>query len=119
MSGFRPFSIESSGGTGTTAYSTTETMTNRKWIDGKDIYEVTIDLTGLSVNGGVILPAGTVDTVASVIGVVERTTSPRVFPGIMQAFINIEPNGSVVIYNDKGFADNFTGGQLTVQYTKV
>lgn len=102
-------------------YSTTEHLTGRKWIDGKDIYEKTIHANDVTLTTTSVIDAtiksNTIDTLVSIIGTVKDdegsiyecyvSSTDRVVP-----VVNI--NGVTLLISNvivKGY-------DITIQYTK-
>ena len=103
-------------------YSTTEHVTGRRWIDGKEVYEVVIDCSAAA-NGATILPAGSIETMIHVSGSVNNDTNiglqyaapysaTSMFQPIRQA------DGSVELRRTQSFDIPQPGDVLILEYTK-
>ena len=101
----------------TDAYSETEILTGRKWIDGKDVYEKVCVFSSMGNNG--LLVAG-VDTIIGAEGGTTNTNiggGPYQFPlSISSVETTVTKSGSnAVLY----VASGSSTGHVTLRYTKV
>jgi hypothetical protein len=100
-------------------YSTTETLVNRKWTDGSDIYEKTITYAGLTSTTNVDATlqfgaaSGDVNNVISMEAISKRTSFG--FYGVNYVDSYLITTGLWVVPSSSTFGN----GVVTVQYTKV
>ena len=97
-------------------YSTAERDTGLKWVDGKKIYQKTVDCGTLPASGGKTV-AHDIANIAAVIsadGVTSNATSMMV-PGPSNGFVALCDETNITIYNDASVAN--TRCYLTLLYT--
>ena len=108
------------GGGGGLDYSTVEQNTGVKWIDGKDIFFITFDITGAqyaSPNYVTIATVPNIDLLIHAQCVVYEGADGTVVPDINQR-LRVVSGGDIKIYTETSW--NLTrGSHLTVWYTKI
>lgn len=98
------------------AYSTTEHLTGRKWINGKDIYEKTIELSITSIESESVVIVSNIDYVDTLIDsnfTVQKTN----VKGCERACVYVSANNELKIHTIERWTD-IVSSQVTIQYTK-
>lgn len=108
--------------TKTEVFSTTETLTNKVWIDGKPIYRTVI--TGTTPNASVtswttLASLQNIDTAINIYGALESSTSKNFIPRYESSsfYFIISCEGSDIKYKQVGY--NYRDYHLIFEYTKV
>ena len=101
------------------AYSTTETATGKKWIDGKDIYASVIPLSNVSVSGGndtVIMAFANKNLIFAIGNIIEDSVV-YVVPDISMRVKVI--NNNLCLFTPQGSSWAVSSGNIIVFYTKT
>lgn len=109
-------SVDADGAISGVAYSTTEHKTGRKWKDGKDIYERTIELTITSIEDTSTVVATNVDYVESLIDS-NFTVQKANVKGCERGCAFVSANNELKLHLVERWGDIITS-QVTIQYTK-
>lgn len=103
-------------------YSTTEQNTGLKWIDGKNIYQKTIDCGTLPNNSSITVNTPTIDTLVDIKGLIISTiepTSQRIIPFVGGGTNDIRVDMTDGVVAIKTFSDwTLYTAYLTLWYTK-
>lgn len=99
------------------AYSTTEHKTGRKWIDGKDIYERTIELAITSLEDSSTVVAANLDYVDVLVDS-NFTVQKANIKGCERGCAYISPDNELKLHVIERWGDIVTS-QITIQYTKT
>lgn len=99
------------------AYSTTEHKTGRKWIDGRDIYERTIELSITSLEDSSTVIATNIDYVDVLVDS-NFTVQKSNVKGCERSCAYISANNELKIHVIERWGDIVTS-QITIQYTKT
>lgn len=109
----------SSGGGGGIDYSTTEQNTGLKWIDGKDIYQKTFNLTFSSSHFTTVdLTALNVDNVMSIEGGVCDSAGGFI-PFGYESAVSVYTASSTTLGINNTYYSSRTSGYATIRYTKT
>ena len=105
------------------SYSTEEHLTGKKWIDGKPIYEVTVDCGALPVNTQKLFPnvMSNADKVVKITGITSAGSATIPLPyAIPNYYINIYcPNKTDLIVEDNEDFSAYYESYVTIEYTKT
>ena len=109
--------------TGKTNYSTDETLTGQKWIDGRPIYSKVIDIGALpdTTTKSVAHNITNLDLCISIVGVVKNSTSRLTIPSVWNSAdetIGIYANSTNVIVSASKNRSSFSGYAI-LEYVKA
>ena len=103
-------------------YSTTEQPTYRNWVDGKPIYEITVDCSAIA-NDGTLIPVGVVDTFMAIPAGSATTSTGLQVPApyrVTSIFDALQgPDSSVYLRRTSALATPQPGDHIVLQYTKL
>ena len=98
------------------AYSTTEHKTGRKWKDGKDIFEITIELNKTSIDTDSTVVATNINYVETLIDSLFTVQKANI-TGMERACAYISADKELKIHLIERWSEIVTS-QITIQYTK-
>lgn len=116
------------GSGGLPDYSTTEQLTGQKWIDGKPIYSMVVDIGTLPNNGTKIITLGlAIDTLIRLNGGVKAANAGFLsLPfasfdsgGAYSTWLSIDANGDLVVTDNAAFGTAGYTGICVIEYTKA
>lgn len=101
-------------------YSTTEQATGQKWIDGKDIYAITVNCGALPNNTTKAVETGiTPDTVISVRGVAFDNNYLLPMPYFAEINVYFNRTDNKVYFVTQKDMSNYTNCYMIIEYTKA
>lgn len=109
--------VDANGAISGVAYSTTEHKTGRKWIDGKDIYERTIELAITSLEDSSVVIANNIDYVETLVDS-NFTVQKSNVKGCERGCAYVSANNELKLHVIERWKDILTS-QITIQYTKT
>lgn len=118
--------LELESGTGVIDYSTTEQITGKKWIDGKDIYQKTIDCGVISGTSDIQIDHNItgIENVISLGGILKELSGsfiplPYASPAGIDVMFRVSINATKIILTKGSTIPDGGSAYITAQYTKV
>lgn len=107
-------------------YSTTEQKTGRKWIDGKDIYQKTINCGAINGTSDIEIDHNItgIDTVISLVGILKELAGsfiplPYATPASLDVMFRLSINATKIILTKGSVIQDGGIAYVTVRYTKT